>query len=54
MLTVPLVTVQFPPSLIVSVTVVVIASQSFGFATVMAPVTFQSLSVTPVSVAVTV
>ena len=32
----------------------VIASQSFGLVTVMVPLTFQSLSMKPVSVAVTV
>ena len=48
MLTVPFVTVQFPPLLIVSVTVAVIASQSFGLLTVIVPDAAQALSTNPV------
>ena len=45
---VPFVTVQVPPLSIASLTVVVIASQSFGLLTVIVPDTAQALSTNPV------
>src|SRR5438552_10441393 len=54
MLRVPFVTVQVPPLSIASLTVVVIASQSFGLLTVIVPDTAQALSTNPVCAATTV
>ena len=51
---VPPVTEQFPPLLIESVTLAVMASQLLGLVTVIVPLAVQPLSVTPVWVTVIV